>query len=262
VEAGLRSGDPLNPFPEEMNRRLITRLTTWHFAATSQNRDTLLSEGVSPERIFLTGNPVVDALKTILRTQTVSPLLGGVLERTEGKKRIALTTHRRESFGEAMAENLKVLRDFVVEHEDIALIFPVHPNPNVRSVAGDLLGNSPRIHLLPPLDYPDFIGLLGRSWLIASDSGGVQEEAPSLGVPLLVLRKNTERPEALECGAARLAPNPGVLRDLLAQTYRERAGNGRPQPIVNPFGEGDSGKRIVAALLQALADSTMSQEGR
>jgi UDP-N-acetylglucosamine 2-epimerase (non-hydrolysing) len=201
-------------------------------------------------------------LQTILRKQAVSPLLADLLKRTEGKKRIALTTHRRESFGEVMAANLRVLREFVVEHEDVTLIFPVHPNPLVRSVAGDLLGNCPRILLLPPFDYPDFIGLLGRSWLIVSDSGGVQEEAPSLGVPLLVMRKNTERPEALECGAARLAPTPAVLRDLLAKTYRERAGSGRLQPIANPFGAGDSGKHVVAALLQALADSTMSQEAQ
>lgn len=257
VEAGLRSGDPCNPFPEEMNRQLITRLAAWHFAATPRNRDTLLSEGVAAERIFLTGNPVVDALQTILRQNAVPPLLAQVLQQTAGQKRITLTTHRRESFGEVMADNLKALREFVAAHEDVALIFPVHPNPSVRGVAGDLLGNCPRIHLLPPFDYPDFIGLMGRSWLIVSDSGGVQEEAPSLGVPVLVLRRNTERPEALECGAARLAPTADALRALLEDTYRER-GAAAASPVVNPFGAGDSGRRIVAAVLNALAGHTIS----
>jgi UDP-N-acetylglucosamine 2-epimerase (non-hydrolysing) len=258
VEAGLRSGDPLNPFPEETNRRLITRLARWHFAATRQNRDILLSEGVPAEQIFLTGNPVVDALQEILRKESVTPHLQAIITETEGKKRIALTTHRRESFGEVMGDNLKVLREFVAAHEDVALIFPVHPNPQVRCVAGDILGNRSRIHLLPPFDYPDFIGLLARSWLIVSDSGGVQEEAPTLGVPLLVLRQNTERPEALECGAARLAPNAEVLRLMLEQTYLELCDNATSRPIANPFGEGDSGSRIVAALLQALSDGTMT----
>jgi UDP-N-acetylglucosamine 2-epimerase (non-hydrolysing) len=259
VEAGLRSGDPLNPFPEEINRRLISRLATWHFAATPRNRDTLLSEGVAPQRVFLTGNPVVDALNTILEVDAVSPLLAGILEQTHSKKRIMLTTHRRESFGAVMAGNLTVLRDFVAAHEDVALVFPVHPNPNVRRVASNLLEGCPRTYLLPPLDYPDFIGLMRQSWLIVSDSGGVQEEAASLGVPLLVPRKNTERPEAVECGSARLVHTPEALRVSLEDTYQERAE--RPaQPVANPFGAGDSGRRIVAALLQALQDSTIPGE--
>jgi UDP-N-acetylglucosamine 2-epimerase (non-hydrolysing) len=257
VEAGLRSGDPLSPYPEEMNRRLISRLATLHFAATARNRDTLLAEGVDPRRVFLTGNPVVDALQTILARQDISPTLRQVLAGTEGLKRIALTTHRRESFGATLAGNLTVLRDFVAEHQDVALVFPVHPNPQVRGPAGDLLGNRPRIHLLPPLDYGDFIGLLARSWLIVSDSGGVQEEAPTLGVPLLVLRKNTERPEAVECGSARLAgDSPALLRSLLDEAYRDDRHN---RQVINPFGRGDSGRRIVAALLGALEDTTMSQ---
>jgi UDP-N-acetylglucosamine 2-epimerase (non-hydrolysing) len=262
VEAGLRSGDPMNPFPEEMNRRLITRLARWHFAATPRNRDTLLSEGVAAEHIFLTGNPVVDSLHDILRRNAPGPQLLDILARREGLKQIALTTHRRESFGEVMGDNLKVLRDFVVAHDDVALLFPVHPNPQVRCVAGDILGNQPRIHLLPPLDYPSFIGLLARSWLIVSDSGGVQEEAPTLGVPLLVLRKNTERPEAVECGAARLAPTAATLQQMLEDTYQERGGRSVAKPIVNPFGDGQSGQRIAAALLGALADGTMTEGTR
>jgi UDP-N-acetylglucosamine 2-epimerase (non-hydrolysing) len=255
VEAGLRSGDPLSPFPEEMNRRLISRLAMYHFTATPRNRDTLLAEGIRPERVFLTGNPVVDALQDILARDVLSPALRQLLAATEGRKRIALTTHRRESFGEVLADNLAVLRDFVAEHEDVVLIFPVHLNPQVRGPAGDLLTARPRIHLLPPLDYCDFIGLLARSWLIVSDSGGVQEEAPTLGVPLLVLRRNTERPEAVECGSARLAETPETLRALLNEAHR---GGSRQHRVPNPFGAGDSGRRIVAALLSALNGGTMS----
>jgi len=184
-----------------------------------------------------------------------------LLATTEGCKRITLTTHRRESFGDVLAGNLGVLGDFVAAHEDVALVFPVHPNPQVRGPAGDLLGNRPRVHLVPPLDYCDFIGLLARSWLIVSDSGGVQEEAPSLGVPLLVLRQNTERPEAVECGSARLAETPAALRALLEEAHAaagfQPAGTERPR-VVNPFGDGDSGRRIVAALLRGLDGGTTS----
>jgi UDP-N-acetylglucosamine 2-epimerase (non-hydrolysing) len=255
VEAGLRSGDPLSPFPEEMNRRLISRLATFHFAATTRNRDTLLAEGINADHVFLTGNPVVDALQTILARNTLSVSLRELLHTTVGFRRLTLTTHRRESFGPVLAANLITLRDFVAAHTDVVLIFPVHPNPQVRSPAGDVLGNLPRVHLLPPLDYCDFISLLARSWLVVSDSGGVQEEAPSLGVPLLVLRKNTERPEAVECGSARLAgDSPTHLRALLEKAYRVPANR---HPLDNPFGQGDSGKRIAAAVLQILKDTVM-----
>jgi UDP-N-acetylglucosamine 2-epimerase (non-hydrolysing) len=256
VEAGLRSGDPLSPFPEEMNRRLMSRLATYHFAATVRNRDTLLAEGANVDNVFLTGNPVIDALETILARNTVSPTLRELLQRTEGFRRLTLTTHRRESFGSVLAANLTVLRDFVAAHEDVALIFPVHPNPQVGGPAADVLGGLPRVHRLPPLDYCDFLGLLARSWLIVSDSGGVQEEAPSLGVPLLVLRKNTERPEAIECGSTRLAgDNPALLRALLEEAYRAPVGGHR---VVNPFGQGDSGKRIASAVLRIVRDPTMA----
>jgi UDP-N-acetylglucosamine 2-epimerase len=239
-----------------MNRRLITHLATFHFAATPRNRDTLLAEGVNPDNIFLTGNPVVDALQTILARNTVSPVLRQILQETEGFRRLTLTTHRRESFGPVLAGNLTALRDFIASHEDVVLVFPVHPNPQVRGPAGDVLGGLPRVHLLPPLDYCDFIGLLARSWLIVSDSGGVQEEAPTLGVPLLVLRKNTERPEAVECGSARLAgESPQLLRALLDETYRDDRG---ARKVVNPFGQGDSGKRIAMAVLRIVNDSIMS----
>jgi UDP-N-acetylglucosamine 2-epimerase (non-hydrolysing) len=253
VEAGLRSGSSQSPYPEEMNRRLISRLATYHFAATARNRENLITEGVSEQNIFLTGNPVVDSLLAILKTSHPSPSLASLLDDTEGFKRIVLTTHRRESFGAIMAENLQVLRQFVDTHEDIALIFPVHPNPSVQKPASTYLSDHPRIRLILPLAYPDFVVLLSRAWLIVSDSGGVQEEAPTLGKPLLVLRENTERPEALDAGVARLVGGrPGCLAVMLEEIYGNGNWTSRIKQTENPFGRGDSGRRISTIIQQLL----------
>jgi len=250
VEAGLRSGNRYSPYPEEMNRVHISRLATWLFGATSRNRDTLLSEGVPRERIYVTGNPVVDALLSTLKRATVSPLVGTLLKSTEGMKRIVLTTHRRESFGDIMARNLSVLRGFVEKHEHVALLFPVHPNPAVTSVANEILAGHRRIHLVHPLDYEDFIVLLSHAWLIVSDSGGVQEEAPTLGKPLLILRENTERPEVVESGVARLVGgSPENLASMLEEAYGRGSWADRVGTIENPFGRGDSGERIARIIV-------------
>jgi UDP-N-acetylglucosamine 2-epimerase (non-hydrolysing) len=255
VEAGLRSGRSDSPFPEEMNRRLITKLATWHFAATAYNRETLLREGVSDDFIFLTGNPVVDALHGVLASTRCSEPIRRVLDATAGRKLIVLTTHRRESFGGVMVENLRVLRNFVDRCPDVALVFPVHPNPCVLQPAKQLLSGVDRIYLVPPLDYGDFVFLLAHSWLIVSDSGGIQEEAPSLGKPVLVLRENTERPEAIQSGVARLVGGrPETLGAMLDEVYRDGAWAERVRSTENPFGKGDAGKRIaniIAALLNA-----------
>jgi UDP-N-acetylglucosamine 2-epimerase (non-hydrolysing) len=246
VEAGLRSGNALSPFPEEMNRRLATRLATYHFAATGSNRRNLLAEGVPEDSIFVTGNPVVDALKTIASVATPSPQLQEVLQRTRDTRLLVVTTHRRESFGHVLTENLQVLRRFVDAHPDVTLTFPVHPNPAVAGPAAKVLGGCDRIHLLAPLDYSDFIALLARAWLVVSDSGGVQEEAPSLGKPLLVLRENTERPEGLEAGVSRLVGGrPERLAQMLDEVYTGGEWSKTLQSIQNPFGDGRSGSRIA-----------------
>jgi len=253
VEAGLRSGDAHSPYPEEMNRRLISRVARYHFAATARNRETLLAEGVAPDSIFVTGNPVVDALEDMLRRATPAPETQAVLDATQGLKRIVLTTHRRESFGDVMADNLRVLRDFVTEHEDVALVFPVHPNPAVVGPAADILAGHPRIHLIAPLRYDEFVVLLSHAWLIVSDSGGVQEEAPTLRKRLLVLRENTERPEVIESGVARLVGGrPERLALMLDESYRDRGWSRRPEDIRNPFGDGDSGRRIARIISESL----------
>lgn len=253
VEAGLRSGNLRSPFPEEMNRRMISRLATFHFAATKRNRMTLMAEGIETANIFVTGNPVVDSLNDIVvRSLEKTAALNHVLSETSGLKRLILTTHRRERFGETMMENLVALRQFVESHKDVALIFPVHPNPSVVEAARAALSNHSRIHLIQPLGYQDFISLLSEAWLIVSDSGGVQEEAPTLGKPLLVLRENTERPESLESGVARLVGiRPDALSIMLEEAYREGSWAGRIGRIENPFGKGDSGRQI-AEIIQEL----------
>jgi UDP-N-acetylglucosamine 2-epimerase (non-hydrolysing) len=201
---------------------------------------------VSKESIFVTGNPVVDSLQALLKRSTKTPFLEGLLKTTAEFKRIVLTTHRRESFGEAMSENLKVIRNFVERYHDTALLFPVHPNPAVSAPAFSILSGHPRIHLLQPLNYDEFIVLLSHAWLIVSDSGGVQEEAPTLGKPLLILRENTERPEAVESSVARLVGgSPKQLAVMLEEVHQDSSWANQIGKTENPFGRGDSGKQIV-----------------
>ena len=253
VEAGLRTGDDTSPFPEEMNRRLITRMARYHFAATQANVETLRAEGVPDDRIVLTGNPVVDSLHEILAGHKPSARLKEALAPLEGLRLIALTTHRRESFGGVMEGHLRVLRRFIERHEGLALVFPVHPNPAVLAAAEAALSGAPRVLRLDPLEYPDFIHLLSRAWLIVSDSGGVQEEAPTLGKPLLVLRENTERPEVLQCGVGRLVGNaPARLEALLEEALVDTDWFERVRTTPNPFGAGDSGARIASAIARLL----------
>lgn len=249
IEAGLRSGDAWSPFPEEMNRRMVTRLATYHFAATEWNRAALLAEGVAGTQILVTGNPVVQALHTLLPRCTASARVEKLVQATAGQKCVLLTTHRRESFGAPMKANLRALRDFVERHQDVALIFPVHLNPQVQGPTQKILSGHPRIHLTPPLGYEDFVILLSSAWLIVSDSGGVQEEAPTLGKPVLVLRENTERPEGIEAGVARLVGGSAEnLRRLLEECYLDGSWAQRVGKVSNPFGQEDSGRKIALAV--------------
>ena len=255
VEAGLRSGDLMSPFPEEMNRRLISQMATFHFAATERNRRLLLSENVPDTSIFVTGNPVVDSLKGMLKRLEPTAKIQRLIDATSNKKRLLLTTHRRESFGTAMTANLKVLRSFVESHKDVCLLFPVHPNPNVRGLAKEILGDAENIHLLDPLDYSDFLAVQKASWLIVSDSGGVQEEAPSLGKPLLVIRENTERPEAIDAGVSKLVgTSPTKLRLLLEENYANDTWTNSVKEIANPFGDGRAAERIVNVISDKFAN--------
>ena len=253
VEAGLRSGNLMSPFPEEMNRRVVSQIASFHFAATEKNRRNLLAEDVPSEKVFVTGNPVVDAMKYMLKNLKVDPAITELIKATEGKKRLLLTTHRRESFGSAMTANLKVLRDFVEKRKNVCMFFPVHPNPNVKKIAKEILGRRERIHLLDPLDYSDFLAIMKSAWLIVSDSGGVQEEAPSLGKPLLVLRENTERPEAIRSGVAKLVgKSPGSLKQFLEENYAVETWIKSVKEVANPFGDGKAAARIVKIIEEKL----------
>lgn len=250
LEAGLRSGNLHSPFPEEANRRLVTQIATFHFAATHKNCKVLKNEGISGKQIFLTGNTVVDALHFVLSHSEPSEKIGGLIKQTKGLKRILLTTHRRESFGDKMSGNLLKLREFAEKQTDTCLIFPVHPNPNVREITNKILANRERIFLLEPLDYVDFTALMKSAWLIVSDSGGVQEEAPSLGKPLLVLRENTERPEAIESGVAKLVGENSLL-EMLKTNYNDETWLNSVKQMPNPFGDGKAAQRIVEILKNA-----------
>lgn len=257
VEAGLRSHNPRSPYPEEINRRLITNLASYHFAATEYNRDTLLAEGVGPQTIFVTGNPVIDSLKMIMQQAEASPESEELFRATEGLRLLVLTTHRRESFGRKMLQNLRVIRRFVETHTDVALVFPVHPNPAVVRAANAILSGHPRIHMIRPLHYDQFVRLLSRAWLIVSDSGGVQEEAPTLGKPLLILRENTERPEGLTAGIARLVgSNARRLEAMLLEAYEPESWAGQVGKMENPFGQGESGQRIARIIAEVLGATT------
>lgn len=261
VEAGLRSGDAMSPFPEEMNRRLISQMAKFHFASTGHNMETLVSEGVMIDDVYITGNPVVDSLNNILRTSEPSNKIQELLNKTTGLKQILLTTHRRENFGDVMANNLGVLRRFVEKHDDVYVVFPVHPNPAVREATREVLSHHERIHLIDPLDYADFVHLLASSWLIVSDSGGVQEEAPSLGKPLLILRENTERPEAVWSGVAKLVGNDHVaFAEMLEENYRDDEWITSVQAITNPFGDGTAAHRIAEILKNSFLYESLSSE--
>jgi UDP-N-acetylglucosamine 2-epimerase (non-hydrolysing) len=258
VEAGLRSGDMRRPFPEEGFRRLTGVLADLHFAPTPGARDHLLREGVPPERILVTGNPVVDALLRVSASElpvedaTLSDLLEGAIH---GAPFILLTAHRRESFGAPLEEAFEAVRALADERPDLRVLYPVHPNPQVRTPARRVLGGHPRIHLVEPLAYPDLVRALARASLVLTDSGGIQEEAPTFGTPVLVLRDVTERPEGIEAGVATLV---GTNRDRILDNARrmldEPASARASRRIRNPYGDGQAGSRIAGAVEAFLAD--------
>ncbi|MGB7184202.1 MAG: UDP-N-acetylglucosamine 2-epimerase (non-hydrolyzing) [Burkholderiaceae bacterium] len=249
VEAGLRTGNRFSPFPEELNRRLIAQTAQLHFASTRANARTLRNEGIDPDCIYTTGNTGVDSLKHTLSSSKASDSLLRLLDKLRDKRIVTLTTHRRENFGDVMTGHLRCMREFVDRYPDVAVIFPVHPNPNVSEVAYRELQGQSGMHLIEPLAYSDFVHLLSQSWLIVSDSGGIVEEAPTLGKPVAVLRDTTERSEAVECGVARLAGHsPERLRAILEDAMDSDRWAQAARRVINPFGSGDASHRIVTAI--------------
>ena len=249
VEAGLRTGNKYSPYPEEMNRKLTGALTDLHFAPTNTSKENLLREGVSPENIFVTGNTVIDALHQTVRDDF--KFHNDLLEQIDyGKKIILVTTHRRENWGEPLRNVYKALKKLTEDFSDVEIIFPVHKNPKVRDVVNAELGGLEKVHLIDPLDYEPFANLMNRATLILTDSGGVQEEAPSLGKPVLVLRDTTERPEAVDAGTVKLI---GTDFDKVYSTARllltDKNEYDKMAAAVNPYGDGKAAERIVQAIL-------------
>ena len=249
VEAGLRTHNKYSPFPEEMNRRLTGCIADLNFAPTATSEQNLLAENVPEDSIFVTGNTVIDALHHTVQDDFS---FGEALPDIDfaHKRIILVTTHRRENLGEPMRHIYKALRSLTEEFSDVEIVFPVHKNPKVREVVNEELGGLPAVHLIEPLDYEPFANLMHRSYLILTDSGGVQEEAPALGKPVLVLRDTTERPEAVEAGTVKLI---GTDRDRVYAEAKslltDEAEYRRMAESVNPYGDGQAARRIIQAIL-------------
>lgn len=248
VEAGLRTYDKFNPYPEEMNRRLADLLSDLHLAPTPLAKENLLREGLRKEGIFVTGNTAVDALALLKdRAHPKDSRLWDVLEGKE--KLILVTAHRRENFGEPLEEICQALKKISEARKDVRILYPVHPNPNVKQPVEHLLGNQARIHLVNPLDYENMLALMKRAYLILTDSGGIQEEAPSFGVPVLVLRRRTERPEGIQAGIAELV---GTDRERIVEKtltlLEDSKAHERMRSKTNPYGDGQAARRIQERL--------------
>ncbi|MFQ6112413.1 MAG: non-hydrolyzing UDP-N-acetylglucosamine 2-epimerase [Nitrospinota bacterium] len=252
VEAGLRSGDKQNPYPEEINRRLTSVLADYHFAPTARARENLLREGVPEARIAITGNPVIDALLLIAREpfdlSASGPLQGLPLE---GRRLVLVTAHRRENFGKPLRNICRALIELAQRFKELAIIYPVHPNPNVRRTVEAVLSGRERIHLTEPIDYRTCVHLMKRSYIILTDSGGIQEEAPTFGTPVLVLRRVTERPEAVEAGAAQVVgTDPGHILSAATSLLTDETRHQAMSRAINPFGDGRAAGRIVTVRLE------------
>jgi len=257
VEAGLRTHDKWRPFPEEINRKIAGVVADLHFAPTEESRQNLLREGVDPAAIHVTGNPVIDALQLV--SDMPYKIEGSVLEDFPWERRIILVTaHRRENFGKPLENICRALLEITQMYPDVEVVYPVHLNPNVQEPVHRLLGGQQGITLLPPLDYQPLVQLMKRCYLVLTDSGGIQEEAPGLGKPVLVLREKTERPEAVEAGTVKLVGTDpeeivqaaGSLLDDQAQ-YREMS------RAINPYGDGKAAQKIFGAIFQPNEDGTI-----
>ena len=245
VEAGLRTYNINSPYPEEFNRQAVSIVSKYHFAPTETAKNNLLNERKRPEGIYVTGNTAIDALKTTIRVDYTHP----ELEWAKDSRLILITAHRRENLGEPMQNMFRAIRRVMDEHSDVKAIYPIHMNPIVRDTANAILGDDDRIHIIEPLDVLDFHNFMSRSYLILSDSGGIQEEAPSLGKPVLVMRDTTERPEGIEAGTLRLV---GTDEDKIYQNFTELLDNDNSYASMahaeNPYGDGHACERIADIL--------------
>lgn len=249
VEAGLRTYNIYSPFPEEFNRQAVSIISKFNFAPTELSKKNLLKEGKNPESIFVTGNTAIDALKTTVKDNFEHP----ELEWANGSRLIMITAHRRENLGDPMRHMFKAIRRVMDEHPDVKAIYPIHMNPKVRKIANEFLGGDDRIHIIEPLDVLDFHNFLNNSYLILTDSGGIQEEAPSLGKPVLVMRDTTERPEGIEAGTLKLV---GTTEEKIYKEFSLLLSDTREYDKMskasNPYGDGNACKRIADILEKKL----------
>lgn len=244
VEAGLRTGDLNNPFPEEMNRVMVSRITSLHFTPTEHARRELLDEGVIEKNIIVTGNTVIDALLSV-----VSMNIPHGISLPANKKIVLLTAHRRENFGKPLVEIFRAVQSLSRQYHELHFVYPVHPNPNVSAIAHEMLGDESGITLCAPLDYGRLVTLMRQAWLVLTDSGGLQEEAPALGKPVFVLRNETERPEAIEAGVARLVGHDcGRIIEEVTNLLSDSGAYSCLAKGASPYGDGKSALRIVLAL--------------
>lgn len=247
VEAGLRTYNKYSPFPEELNRQFVGNIADIHFAPTEMSRENLLNEGKKEENIIVTGNTAIDALQTTVRDDYTND----IVEWSAGERLIVLTAHRRENLGEPMRHMFRAIRRIVEEYEDVKVVYPVHLNPAVVQVAEDVLGGCDKVRLIEPLDVIDFHNMLNKSYLILTDSGGIQEEAPSLGKPVIVLRDTTERPEGVQAGTLKLAgTNEEVLYNMIKELLDDKVEYNRMSQASNPYGDGKASKRIVDEIIR------------
>ncbi|KGX93884.1 UDP-N-acetylglucosamine 2-epimerase [Pontibacillus halophilus JSM 076056 = DSM 19796] len=245
VEAGLRTWNKYSPFPEEMNRQLTGVMADLHFTPTNQSKQNLLNENKPEEHIYVTGNTAIDALKTTVREDYQHE----ILEKADGKRLILVTAHRRENLGDKMRGMFRAIKRLVDTHDDVEVVYPVHLNPAVQEAANEILGDDDRIHLIEPLGVIDFHNFASRSHLILTDSGGVQEEAPSLGVPVLVLRDTTERPEGIQAGTLKLAGTEEEhIYNLAHELLSDETAYHRMAKASNPYGDGEASRRIGDAI--------------
>lgn len=250
VEAGLRTYDKYSPFPEEMNRNLTGRIATLHFAPTENNCRNLARENVT-KNVFKTGNTVIDAFRTTVREGY--QYKDNDLQKIDlgGKRCLLMTAHRRENLGQPLADICRAVKKIVEEYPDVEVIYPVHMNPAVRDTVEEILGNTERVHLIQPLDVEDMHNLMSGSYLVMTDSGGLQEEAPACGVPVLVLRTETERPEAVEAGTVRVVGvNTTDIYRSASMLLTDQEEYEKMAKAVNPYGDGHAGERIVEAILE------------
>ncbi len=247
VEAGLRTYNKYSPFPEEINREFIGLVADMNFAPTERSKQNLINEGKDPSSITVTGNTAIDALATTVRSDYQSDLL----EWAKGSRLLLLTAHRRENLGEPMRQMFRAIKRIMQKYSDVKIIYPVHLNPIVQQTAKEILGDSDRIKLIEPLDVIDFHNLINSSYLILTDSGGIQEEAPSLGKPVIVLRDTTERPEGLEAGTLKLAgTNEDKIFELTDQLLSDPNEYKKMSKASNPYGDGHASKRIVDKIIK------------